>query len=167
MKGAVIINRKLKIIVSLLVISILLLSAISYSMWKKKEQTAVNDYKIYMSKQYAILNFLQDALDKKNEKRTFISSLELAKGEFIYLNPIINHVSMPKSLVKFHNEGKNLVDEILFKASKGEIVENDISKLENYVNRLRRMVRTLGASIVEAKSSKVIFKRLDDIGKTL
>lgn len=160
-------NRKLKTIISLLLISILLLSALSYGLWKKREQSAVNDYKMYMAKQYDILNFLQDSLDVRNNTSDFTNKLMLAKGEFTYLDPIIKHVPMPKSLIEFHNEGKNLVDEILFKVSKGEMVENDISELENYVNRLRRMVRTLGASIVEAKSSEVIFKRLEDVGKTL
>lgn len=88
-------NRKLKTIILLLLISILLLSALSYGLWKKREQSAVNDYKMYMAKQYDILNFLQDSLDVRNNTSDFTNKLMLAKGEFTYLDPIIKHVPMP------------------------------------------------------------------------
>ncbi|ADG81441.1 hypothetical protein [Thermincola potens] len=160
-------NRKLKTIILLLLISILLLSALSYGLWKKREQSAVNDYKMYMAKQYDILNFLQDSLDVRNNTSDFTNKLMLAKGEFTYLDPIINHVSMPKSIIEFHELGKNLVDEILTKASKGKLVQNDISKLEDYTKKLRRMVRTLGLFIAENESASDIYKRLDEFGRNL
>ncbi|KNZ68185.1 hypothetical protein Tfer_3280 [Thermincola ferriacetica] len=153
-------------ILFLCVISLLLL-ALGYGMWKKREQSAVYDYKMYMSSQCQILNLLQAALDMKDKHSDFVGRLMLAKGEFTYLDPIINHVSMPKSIIEFHELGKNLVDEILTKTSKGKLVQNDISKLEDYTKKLRRMVRTLGLFTAENESASDIYKRLDEFGRNL
>lgn len=82
-----------------------------------------------MSGQYNILKFLQDSLNVKNSS-DFINKLILAKGEFTYLDKIINHVTMPESLKEFHEKGKNLIKVTLTDASNGKPLNSDISKIE-------------------------------------
>lgn len=145
----------------------LLISSFGCSIRSKGEQTAINDYGMYMSGQYNILKFLQDSLDAKNNRSDFINKLILAKGEFTYLDKIINHVAMPESLKEFHKKGKKLINVALTNASNGKPFNSDISKIEEYIKKLRQMVHELNSIITEDKSASDIYNGLDDLGRRL
>lgn len=144
---------------------ILLVSFVGCRVRTKGEQGAVNDYGMYMSGQYNILKFLQESLDVKNDNSDFVNKLILAKGEFIYLDKIINHVAMPESLKEFHEKGKNLINATLADATNGNPLNNDISKIEEYTKKLRQVAHELNSIITEDKSASDIYKGLDDLGR--
>jgi len=58
--------------------------------------------------------------------RILSTNLFLAKGEFIHLDRIINHVAMPESLKEFHEKGKSLINVTLADAADGKPLDNDI-----------------------------------------
>lgn len=160
-------RKKIKTFLILSLGAILLISSLSYNIWSKNEQTAINDYGMYMSRQFDILKFLQDSLDVKNNRSDFINKLSLTKGEFTYLDKIMNHVAMPDSLKIFHERGKTLIDKTLADASSGKSLISNISEIEEYTSKLRQMVRELTSIIAKDKSATDIYKDLDNLGRKL
>jgi hypothetical protein len=161
-------RKKNKTLLILSLGAVLLIFSLSYSIWSKSEQTAINNYEMYMSRQFEIVNYLQNSLDVKNNRSDFINKLILAKGEFTYIDKIMNHVAMPDSLKIFHERGKTLIDKTMDNASSGKSLNSNISEIEEYTSKLRQMVRELTSIIAKDKKSATnIYKDLDNLGRKL